>query len=123
MRIERMSPMSSVTVQDLLGGSNWQRSARCRAPERGGFGCGGRSGPAANRAELGLDERAWPRRQLDEHVTQDPGAMAVIRCGGTSCLTLDEGHDGLRIGEHARAECPGQGLLHVRLRVAEEVAD
>src|ERR1017187_2028349 len=123
MRIERMSPMSSVTVQDLLGGSNWQRGARCRDTERGGFGCGGRSSPAANRPELGLDQRAWLRRQLDQPVTPDPGAMAVIRCGGTSCLTLDEGQHGLRIDEHERAECPGQGLLHVRLRVAEEVAD
>ena len=60
--------------------------------------------------------------ELGQDVSDDPGAMAVGRLGRARCLRFAERRDGFPIDDGEAAEGPREGLLDVRLGIADQLA-
>src|SRR5687768_14344319 len=110
MRMDRMSPRSSVTGQALLTNVRlvskwwfWLRRAEHALPEPiGGFrraGGGRRPGPAADALEAGPDGGRPLVVELGQDVADDPGAVAVTCLGGPHGFQFTERRDGRPIDQ------------------------
>src|SRR5829696_4846189 len=137
MWMARISPTSSVTAQALLtnvwsvlGSCEWRfrnrtaqqtgaevlRSLRCTR--------GGRAARSpTDSLEALADATGIGLVQLGQGVTDHPGAMAVgvFRCGQR--FRFEERRRRVSIHADHRSDRPGERLLDVRLRVAEQLGD
>src|SRR5512140_1661329 len=148
MRIARTLPRSSVTWwlssgrfgqgrwSVLVGSLVWSGSRDDRAlggrdreaearEGRGGLRGTGRGRGAvalANARDGGADAVGRGGRELLERVAHDPRTVAVPGAGGRRGLLAQERDRRRLVHERQRTEGPREGLLDVRLRVADEIA-
>src|SRR6185295_8011738 len=134
MRIDRISPRSSVTFGTLL----WGQATRCvagsserwlgvgrrigQATEAGG-GLGGgrcrrRAGALADAGQSAAQLGGRLRIELGQRIPDDPGAMAVAIAGGAVGLVAKGPLRRGAIHDGDGAVSPREGLLDVRLGVA-----
>src|SRR3954452_10500458 len=99
--------------------------AETREPGGGRMGARGRrrSGLPADALERGAQlagERGW---ELSERVADNPRPMPVPGRAGRRRLGAQEGAGRLEVEPCEGSECPGDGLLHVRLGVTDELGE